>query len=174
MRCVVKRKCDKCDRHATHHSVEIIKGEKIEKHLCDVHAAEDGLAVKAVHTPINELLSNFVKLHSGAGEAASNVSEERVCDQCGMTFAAFREHSLLGCPDCYKAFEAELSPLLERAHEGGTHHIGKVPHRAGAGQQRQAQLMRMRKRLDDAVTAEDYELAARLRDEIRDVEENAS
>lgn len=165
------RKCDKCDRPATHHSVEIIKGQKIAKYLCDLHAAEEGLTFNAVHTPINELLTNFVKLHSGA---APQVGQDLSCDDCGLTFAQFREHSLLGCPQCYKAFESTLGPLLERAHEGGTHHLGKVPRRAGSGEQRQAQLMRMRKRLDDAVGAEDFELAARLRDEIRGFEEQPS
>lgn len=167
----MKRKCDKCDRPATHHSVEVIQGQKIEKHLCDLHAAEEGLAVKAVHTPINELLTNFVKLHSGAATTGSMGAVELACAECGLTFSQFREHSLMGCPACYKAFETPLGPLLERAHEGGTHHIGKVPRRAGAGEQRQAQLMRMHKRLDEAVRAEDYELAARLRDDIRRFEE---
>ena len=169
-----KRKCDKCDRPATHHSVEIIKGQKIEKHLCDLHAAEEGIAgvsAKAVHTPINELLTNFVKLHSG-GETQS--TGELACDACGMTFSQFRESSLLGCPQCYHAFESPLGPLLERAHEGATHHVGKVPRRTGTGEQRQAQLMRMRKQLDEAVSDEDYELAARLRDDIRRLEDNES
>lgn len=160
----MKRKCDQCDRPATHHSVEIIKGQKIEKHLCDQHAAEEGLAVKAIHTPINELLTNFVKLHSGAAQSASL---ELACESCSLTFSQFRESSLMGCPDCYRTFENPLSPLLERAHEGATHHVGKVPRRSGAGEQRQAQLSRMRKRLDEAVSNEDYELAARLRDDIR-------
>jgi protein arginine kinase activator len=61
--------------------------------------------------------------------------------------------------------------LLERAHEGATHHVGKVPHRAGAGEARQVQLTRMRKRLDHAVASEDYELAAQLRDDIRQMED---
>lgn len=143
------------------HSVEIIKGQKVEKHLCDHCAAEEGMAIKS-HTPINELLSNFVKLHSGISTAA----KEATCDTCGMTFAEFREHSLVGCAGCYRSFESLLSPLLERAHEGATHHLGKVPRRAGAGEHRQAQLIRMRKRLEQAVEAEDYELAARLRDDI--------
>lgn len=170
----MKRKCDQCDRPATHHSVEIIKGQKIEKHLCDQHAAEEGMAGAAsVNTPINELLTNFVKLHSGGG-SQSAASTELACEACGLTFAQFRESSLLGCPHCYQAFETPLMPLLERAHEGGTHHVGKVPRRAGTGEQRQAQLMRMRKQLDEAVSDEDYELAARLRDDIRRLEENAS
>jgi protein arginine kinase activator len=170
----LKKKCDQCNKPATHHTVEIVNGQKIEKHLCDAHAAEEGLSVKAVHTPINELLTNFVKLHSGAGEAAGGDagSKSKDCDNCGLTFAEFREDSLLGCPHCYRAFEAQLSPLLERAHEGGTHHIGKVPRRAGVGEQRQMALQRLRRQLDDAVDAEDYELAARLRDDINQMEDD--
>lgn len=168
----MKRKCDQCSRPATHHSVEIIKGQKIEKHLCDLHAAEEGLAIKSIHAPINELLTNFVKLHSGAVPDAA--ATDLVCPECDLTFTQFREASLLGCPHCYKAFESALSPLLERAHDGGTHHVGKVPRRAGSGEQRQLLLGRMRKRLDEAVAAEDYELAARLRDDIRRCEETSS
>jgi protein arginine kinase activator len=164
----VNRKCDQCEKRATHHSVEIIKGQKIEKHLCDEHAAAAGLAVtKAVPAPINELLSNFVKLHSGAAAAGG----EAKCENCGLTFAEFRDSSLLGCPQCYSAFEGQLAPLLERAHEGASHHVGKTPNRAGAGQQKQQALLRLRKRLSDAVAAEDYEQAAKLRDQVRELEE---
>lgn len=160
----MERKCDKCNRRATHHSVEIIKGQKIEKHLCEAHAAEAGMSMKAANTPINELLTNFVKLHSGASGVTS--ARELTCDSCGLTFSEFREHTLLGCPQCYTAFEPQLGSLLERAHDGGGNHVGKVPRRAGSGQDRQEQLMQLRQRLDDAVTREDYELAARLRDDI--------
>lgn len=159
-----KRKCDNCDKPATHHSVEIVKGQKIEKHLCDQCAADQGLAFVAKHTPINELLSNFVKMHSGT-------PEDSECDHCGLTFGEFRENSLLGCPRCYQCFEEELTPLVERAQEGATHHIGKVPRRAGADEVRQQQLLQLRKRLNDAVESEDYELAARLRDEVRETED---
>jgi protein arginine kinase activator len=164
----LKRKCDKCARPATHHSVEIIQGQKIEKHLCEQHAAEEGLAIKSINTPINELLTNFVKVHSATGP--EKASQGLACDECGLTFNQFRKDSLLGCPDCYKSFEQPLSTILERAQEGGTHHIGKVPRRAGAGEQRQALLLRMRKQLDNAVIGEDYEQAARLRDDIRKFE----
>ena len=165
----LKRKCDKCARHATHHSVEIIHGEKIEKHLCDQHAAEEGLSVKSAGSPINELLTNFVKMHGG--DAPQAKPQEQLCDACGMSFSEFRKHTLLGCPDCYKSFETLLLSILERAHEGGAYHIGKVPRRAGAGEQRQAILMRMRKQLNEAVVDEDYERAARLRDDIHRFEE---
>jgi protein arginine kinase activator len=173
----MNRKCDKCDRPATHRSIEITGGQKVERNYCDAHAAEAGLTVKSAHTPINELLSNFVKLHSGestpAGEVGEPAKAEKHCPECGLTFAKFREDSLLGCPHCYEAFERELSPLLERAHEGASHHVGKVPRAAGVSEQSQVNLSRLRRRLDQAVAAEDYELAARLRDELRTTEEGA-
>jgi len=167
----MKRKCDECDRPATHHSVEIVKGEKIEKHLCDQHAAEQGMTVAPVHAPINELLTNFVKLHSGAAE--KQTANELTCQECSLTFKEFRESSVLGCPNCYTAFEAPLGQMIERAHEGATHHLGKVPRNAGRDEQRSAQLMRLRQRLEEAVTCEDYELAAQLRDELRTLEEES-
>lgn len=146
--------------------MEIIKGQKIEKHLCEQHATQEGLT-KAVHTPINELLTNFVKVQSGAVTGTG----ELICDNCGMKFTEFRENSLLGCPQCYIAFEQALTPLLERAQEGASHHVGKVPSRAGTGEQRQQLLLRLRKRLSEAVASEDYELAARLRDDLQRFEE---
>lgn len=167
----MKSKCDQCNRPATYHSVEIVNGQKIEKHLCDVHAAEEGLAIKSPHQPINELLTNFVKLHSG-GEAPASSAQNLACEACGLTFGEFREDRLLGCPSCYGSFEQPLGSLLERAHEGATHHIGKVPRRAGVGEQRQMTLQRLRRQLDDAVSAEDYELAARLRDDVRQIEQD--
>lgn len=165
----MKYKCDKCDRPATYHAVEIIKGKKIEKHLCDQHAAEEGLGIKSAHAPINELLTNFVKATGNPEKPAASL--DMTCEDCGLSFSQFRDKSLLGCPGCYTAFEAPLTSLLERAHEGGSHHIGKVPRRnGGSGEQRQLQITRIRKRLNDAVEAEDYELAAQLRDDLGELE----
>ena len=161
-----KDKCDLCDNPAVVHETTMRKGVKKEIHLCEQHAAEEGLAIKSIHTPINELLTNFVKIHSDV-EIDDRSPQNLRCGECGLKFSEFRKDTLLGCPGCYKAFESTLSTLLERAHEVGTHHIGKVPRRAGAGEQRQALLMRMRKQLNEAVVGEDYELAARLRDDIR-------
>ena len=130
------RKCDRCQNKATHHSIEIVNGEKIEKHLCDAHAAEDGMAIQSANAPINELLTNFVKIHGGGGDDAAEQPDASKkpnlsCDICGLTWAEFRIDSLLGCPHCYESFEEAISPLLERAHESATHHVGKVRRRHG-------------------------------------------
>jgi len=160
-------KCDKCDKSATVHLIEIVDGQKIEKHLCEEHAGEVGVTSKPSAAPINELLKNFVMKHSGAGQI--DVTEQS-CPSCGMTYGQFRKKGLFGCPDCYESFEQTLGPLLERAHEGASQHIGKVPSMTCADQLRQQRLLQLRRELDRAVCQEQYETAARLRDEVRQLE----
>ena len=60
--------------------------------------------------------------------------------------------------------------MIERAHEGATHHVGKVPATADVTVRRQTGLLRLRKELQEAVESEDYEVAARVRDEIQNLE----
>jgi len=163
----MKFKCDKCDKPATIHLTEIVSGEKIEKHLCEDCAVAEGITVKA-NVPISQLLESFILQSSSDDE--EQAAEK--CDVCGMTFAEFRSRGLLGCPHDYDAFEASLAPLLERAHDGATQHIGKVPHRASSDQKKQNAMLRLRAELKGAVAAEDYERAAVLRDQIKQLEKS--
>src|SRR5881296_2753332 len=120
-------KCDNCIQTASVHVTEIKGGKKIEKHLCEQCPAQnEGLPVKS-HMPINELLTNFVMAHSGIAKETATAA----CEHCGITWAEFRQSGLLGCPHDYQMFEKDLTPLLQRAHEGMTHHVGKVPARRG-------------------------------------------
>ena len=161
-------KCDNCNKTATVHLTEIKGGKKIEKHLCEQCAAQnEGLPVKS-HMPINELLTNFVMAHSGMQK-----EQALTCEHCGVTWTEFRQNGLLGCANDYTVFERELTPLLKRAHEDQTHHVGKVPTRrggTGVPVKRQVDLTRLRRELQKAVEAEDYERAAKLRDQIRQAE----
>lgn len=164
-------KCDNCNKPATVHLTEIKGGKKLEKHLCEQCAAQsEGLPVKT-HTPINELLTNFVLAHSGKQMETTAAG----CEACGITWAEFRQTGLLGCEQDYTAFEKDLTPLLQRAHEGATHHVGKSPARRGDGsgvttRKSIVDLTKLRKELSRAVEAEDYERAAKLRDQIRQAE----
>src|SRR5262245_15674285 len=162
-------KCDNCKNPATVHLTEIKGGKKIDKHLCEHCAAQnEDLPVKS-HTPINELLTNFVLAHSGQLAKEQSFG----CEYCGMNWAEFRQNGLLGCEHDYQLFEKELTPLLQRAHEGATHHLGKVPTRrggTGVPAKKSVDLAKLRKELQRAVESEDYERAAKLRDQIREAE----
>src|SRR2546423_12006483 len=165
----VMLKCDNCNKPATVHLTEIRNSKKIDKHLCEQCAAQnEGLPVKA-HTPINELLTNFVLAHSGLQKEATGTT----CDNCGVTWAEFRQNGLLGCENDYTLFEKDLTPLIQRAHEGATHHLGKVPARRGGSgvpAKRALDAVKLRKELARAVEAEDYERAAKVRDQIKQAE----
>jgi protein arginine kinase activator len=157
----------KCNNPATVHLTEIIGGEKREKHLCEECAASEGITTGKVPVSLNEWLQNFVMQQAGAASPEAN---DMVCGTCGMSFAEFRQRGLLGCPDCYKAFEKTLMPLIQRAHENATHHTGKVPASVDRSQRRQYELIDLRRRLRDAVATEQYEQAAKLRDRISELE----
>jgi len=151
-----------CQNEATVHEVVIRNGHKAERHLCEQHAQTEGV-VNAPHTPINELLTKFVMTQAGAQPPEAPMA----CPTCGLTWNMFREKGLLGCPDCYDAFDEQLTPLLSRAHEGATHHVGKSPSRAGLSAGLHRELSALRRELDDAIRAEEYERAASIRDRIR-------
>ena len=157
--------CEHCNKPKTVHVTEIKAGQKIEKHLCkDCPLVNDGVGGGKSHQPINELLSNFVMSHGGTAPSKT----QKKCEVCGTTWANFKSNGLLGCEADYALFEEELTPLLKRAHEGSTHHTGKVPaRRRGDGAvKKRPSVGRLRRELERAVESEDYEAAARLRDEI--------
>lgn len=162
-------KCENCNNPATVHLTEIKAGKKLEKHLCESCAAQlEGIGTKT-HTPINELLTNFVMAHTGTAKETT-----LQCENCAITWAEFRQSGLLGCMNDYKVFERELAPLIQRAHEGATHHVGKVPVRKGgstAPTKRKTDTEKLKKDLQKAIDEEDYERAARLRDQIRSAEQ---
>ncbi len=87
------------------------------------------------------------------------------CPVCGWRLADLREIGRLGCPHDYQAFRNVLTTILQRSH-GATRHVGKTPRRRPVTPQRLDRLA-LRAQLREAITREDYEEAARLRDRLR-------
>jgi protein arginine kinase activator len=166
------QKCDQCDKPAVVHEVTVKNGVKREIHLCHEHAQEAGVSMPT-HQPINQLLTQFVISQGGKGKGKAKpqarTRKRKRCPGCGMTFGQFRQSGTLGCSDCYEAFDQQLGSLIERAQNGATHHRGKTPVRAGASVDRQLLVRQLVKELDQAVAAEQYEQAAKLRDHLRNL-----
>jgi protein arginine kinase activator len=156
--------CDLCDKPATVHELTVKDGVKTEVHLCEDHAQSAGLGAGAGATS-GDVTQFVVYKERRPSRAAS-----RTCRTCGTSFASFRRSGLLGCPDCYEAFEEQLAPMIERAQNGGTSHAGKCPSRGGASIDRRHRIQALFRELEDAVAAEQYERAAELRDCLRDLE----
>lgn len=160
-------KCQKCPNPATLHITEVLgEGQFEELHLCE------GCANKYLYEP----QASKAAAKTGTAETTSEADEaaalnQRECPHCGIKFVEFRNTGRLGCPHDYDVFREELAPLLENIH-GETRHIGKTPRRLPQSKQTQTELMQLRGRLKQAINREDYEEAARLRDQIRTLEES--
>ncbi|MFQ5501323.1 MAG: UvrB/UvrC motif-containing protein [Phycisphaerae bacterium] len=161
--------CQACKKQsATVHITDVAHGENNERHLCDECAQQEGATPKPLDNQhLKNLLSTFVE----GGKVTARQIAELTCTNCGLTFVEFRNTGLLGCPNDYDAFDQALVPLIERAHQGASHHIGKIPRRLGAPRAAENDLIRLRRELDHAVDAEQFEQAARIRDHIRQLEE---
>lgn len=159
-------KCDKCDKEAVVHEIVTVGGKLVEQHLCEVHAGEVGIQAAGQQLPVHELFKLSL------AHATPTTRQILACKRCGTSYGEFQKAGLLGCAACYEAFEARLGPLLERAHEGALHHVGKVPSRCKGGAPSRPGLSisdrarLLRARLEQAVHKEDYEEAAKLRDEL--------
>lgn len=157
--------CQRCNQaKATVHITDTIPAKK-ERHLCEQCAQKEGIIVKQNPLTTNDMLKQFIKSKTGLGE-----SKDLACPKCGISFRDFQLKGLLGCPHDYEAFRSVLAPLISRAHEGATHHIGKVPATADETIHRQTGLIRLRRELQEALDQENYERAASVRDEISTLE----
>jgi protein arginine kinase activator len=159
-------KCQFCSQPAAVHLTDVIDQHKKELHLCEACARQHH-----VWPEQQQDLNLPALLQLLLGEPVAPVTAEAArtrCPQCGLTYGEFRQVGRLGCPHDYQAFRAELLPLLERIHRAARH-AGKAPRRPPSPD-RQADLAALCRRLHDAVAAERFEEAARLRDLIRQKE----
>ena len=164
-------KCDHCDHPAVVHEVVVKDGIKKEVHLCETHAKEFGYAIPDSTMSVHKHFVMSPPALSASPPATPQKQKKMSCETCGFTFSQFKKSGVLGCPMCYEAFARPLEALVERAQNGATHHVGKVPTRAGGSIDRQARISRLLRELEEAVSAEHYERAAQLRDALSDVEQ---
>ena len=55
---------------------------------------------------------------------------DKICKACGTRLSTFYKTLMLGCPNCYKAFESEIIASAQKMH-GATSHVGKTPKTGG-------------------------------------------
>jgi protein arginine kinase activator len=153
--------CQRCNSEASVHLTESVQGKRRDLHLCTRCARKAGLALP--ESPPNLALDAVVQslIVAHVGELVGELAELR-CPDCGIKFMEFRAGGRLGCPQDYRVFARGLLPLVQRAH-GATRHVGKAARpRPGA-----IHRLRLRSQLREAVSREDYEAAARIRDQLR-------
>ena len=157
--------CTICkEKPATVHLTQIV-GDKMQKlDLC-----EDCAKTKGINDPTSFGLADLdLVLGLGASQqleqAAGGV--ELKCPRCGFTQTDFKKSGRLGCPECYATFAEGLAGLLKTMHKG-TRHTGKAPEALRATRENADRMKSLQAKLAKAIKDENYEQAAQVRDEIK-------
>lgn len=164
--------CQNCAKaQATTHIKRVVNGETTQHHLCSQCAGELGYTdMFSGFAPLSlsDFFSDFL---SDVSRKAVGAKVER-CPRCGNSFQDIVRESKLGCAECYRIFYDKLQPSLERIH-GRVLHAGKkveVTHDEQPVPTKEEQLAKLREMLDEAIRTQEFEQAAKLRDEIRALE----
>ncbi|MEO8951586.1 MAG: UvrB/UvrC motif-containing protein [Chthoniobacterales bacterium] len=142
---------------------QIVDGKMQKVNLCDACSKEKG-----VQDPTGFALADLL-LGIGAAEEIEKGAPTQKCPVCGFTQADFKKTGRLGCSACYITFSEGLGTLLKAMHKG-TEHVGKLPQRAFRQMELTDKVRALTDNLEKAVAQENYEDAATLRDQIKQLE----
>ena len=159
-------KCEKCnEREATVLYKQTINGVSTAAHLCAECAAKaQNEAGFSAQFPFGtDLFGNLFGISAPVKAPASKKCE------CGATFADVRRAGKVCCAKCYETFATELEPTI-RSLYGKAVHVGRAPAERKAARDKQNKLNTLKNNLRAAIEAENFEEAAKIRDEIRNLE----
>ena len=164
--------CERCKKNtATVFYEESINGESRSYSLCQECAAE---MKKSGELSGFFPFAGFGNMHDqlfgglfGSVEAQEKL--RKVCPLCASSFSDLKKNGKVGCPECYKTFGEELSATIHSIH-GNVKHIGRAPAKFRKNREKENEIKALKKQLKEAIAAENFEDAAKLRDKIRSME----
>ena len=159
--------CRNCHKNlASVRYAEVVDGKVSDLHLC-----QDCLAARAESVSTGfEFATPSPFLGKKKDRPAGKTREgHQTCTACTTSLQEIVDTGNVGCSVCYESFPAELEGLLEGIHIALTHR-GKVPRLDDARVRVRSDLQSKRALLKTALSMENYEEAASLRDEIRALE----
>ncbi len=163
--------CQNCGKNeATTHIKQIINGDMAESHLCSDCAS---------HLGYSDMFSGFGINLSGLfggllGDMMPSISAGKSprCPKCGTSFEEIVRSGKVGCADCYRTFYDKLLPSIQRIH-GKIKHSGKVTNSAPvepAEETTEEKIEKLKAAMNEAVAKQEFETAAKIRDEIKALE----
>ena len=177
--------CQNCGkREANIHYTQIINGVKKEMILCEECARE--LGVERMHFDMPIHFSNFFEdmfepYSENSFIGSLQKTNTMLCEKCHTTFDEFMQKGLLGCENCYDTFADRMDAIF-KSLQGSDHHIGrreKNEKNIAKGttsiedkkeSQNNEKLEQLKIDLKKKIQEENYEEAAKIRDEIKKIE----
>lgn len=161
--------CENCNQNeATMYWKQTINGHTKEVYLCPVCAQKLGNTFHNFSWLDDPFFAQSPVFSAPIGQISQLDGNQR-CPTCGMTESELRHSGRVGCADCYKTFSSVLIPYIRKLH-GTTAHVGAAPNTQNYTQPVENQAEALKIKLEAAIQQENYEEAARLRDEIRRLE----
>ncbi len=156
--------CQHCGVNtATTHIRRTVNGTTEEMMLCSDCAARLGYNQLSFFT--GGLLGSLF-----AGEMASSPAADAIrCPVCHISFEEIARSGKVGCAHCYTKFKERLTPTVEKLH-GKADHVGKSPVSKEAPPPEKPLLQQLKDQLAEAIETQEFEKAAQLRDQIRELE----
>lgn len=181
------------------HYTQITNGEKKEFSLCSECAMKLGLTEQMEMTdPLLNLRSFIGDFFNDFPEKDRlqklSGRKQLQCKTCGTTYEEFINDGSFGCEDCYQTFKEPIDRLLKKLHGTSTHlgrkpgveakpivdkvstkeekgKVGKENKKADSKKKesKEEKITRLEKELDKAIRDERYEDAAKIRDELKEM-----
>lgn len=151
--------CESCGaKEANVHLTHVVDNVARKINLCEECAAKHGISLQGPMS-LTDILLGLGTLEEEPRAPAKK------CAFCRMRLSDFKKTSRLGCPVCYDTFGPELNPMVADMQKG-SRHVGKVPCTPAGDGARNPRIAALQRELETAIAAENYEEAAKLRDEI--------
>ena len=157
------RKCNK--REATVHIKQSLNGKINEMMLCSECAEKENVSPFFAYNA-DSLFSGFF---SDSVFGGNYLRAQKKCPTCGMSGSELAKSGKAGCAKCYDVFADELAKIVYGIH-GNACHTGSVPGNRAQQIERQRRIDELKKEQQIAISEQNYEKAAELRDEIRKIE----
>lgn len=160
--------CQKCNHNQANTHIKTMVNGKVEEYmLCSQCAME--LGYQNMFSPSLFSFDNmFGSFFEPKGQ--ERLKSDAQCPCCGSTLAQIMNSGRMGCSQCYETFYQDILPWLGQIHNNVSH-VGKLPRTADIKLKQKNRLRELKKQLQTAIEDQEFEQAARLRDQIKELEQ---
>lgn len=174
-------KCDFCNKNEATIYLIKIQGSDVERiNICRQCANEISLLNNwnFYNDPVGAFYKFFqfdgaVKQSSGKKKIFKNLSSGKnlKCSYCGIDLKTIKKTGKVGCSNCYSEFKNILFPVI-KSIQGSLENKGKIPMNTSKKIRLEKSIRDLRSRLQNEITVENFEVAAKIRDRIKRLEKN--
>ena len=163
--------CQICGKHNASMLVrQIIDGKAKELYICRACAKKNHLYAddRKIHLSLKAIFDGLVS-HSEGKEDSNEGGRPVVCPDCGTPLSRVKEKKTIGCPRCFFYFRDTVLKIMQDT-AGEVFYAGDISSQPEIFSGAEISLQHLEEELQKALANEEYELAAYLRDKIKERE----